>query len=487
MKSQAKNQGREVNGLREFLTVVFKRKKMIMTIFFGVVVTVTAVTFMVTPVFEAESSILVKLGREYLNRPEVGGNAPVMSLSQQEMTNSEIEILKNRDLIEKVITTLKLENVYPGLLEKPVGKVRPLDVAIEKFEKDLKVEGVSKSNVIRVTFQHSDPQIAAKAVNLLVELYRDKHLQVFSDPKSSFLETQLTAYEQKLRQSENMLQSFKQKTGAFSLDEQRTLLLNQRSALDSALKGTHNAIAELQKKIVSQRAQLAKISAGPPRYTSTDRERVVVEAKSRLLALQLNEQELLKKYTENNRLVVNARREIQVVKDFLKEQEADINSRIKTGSPLYQNTEIELLRAETELNAQRGRAATLNQQLAEVDREVRSLDSSEKSMQQLKRELMLNEKNYQNYLEKAEEARITVDMNRLKMANISVIQKAMVPPQALKPKKLQNVAAGIAAGLLAALGCAFLLETKSKTFTTPEQVEHRLGLPVLTAIAQHEG
>ncbi len=129
----------------------------------------------------------------------------------------------------------------------------------------------------------------------------------------------------------------------------------------------------------------------------------------------------------------------------------------------------------------------LNQQLAEVDREIRSLDYSEKNMQQLKRDMQLNEKNYQTYLEKAEEARITVDMNRLKLANISVIQSAMVPAEPIKPKKLLNIILGIVAGVMSGLGLAFLAESSAHTFTTPEQVEHRIGLPVLTTIAQHEG
>ena len=152
-----------------------------------------------------------------------------MLLNQEEVTNSEIQILRNRDLIEKVITTLRLERIYPELLINSPANVKPMDAAIAQFEKHLKVEGVKKSNVIQVSFQHKDPQVAAAAVNLLVEFFKEKHLQVFSDPKSSFLETQLMTYDQKLRVSENTLQAFKQKTGVFSLDEQRTLLLEQRS------------------------------------------------------------------------------------------------------------------------------------------------------------------------------------------------------------------------------------------------------------------
>lgn len=487
MKSQENSNRREANGLREFLTVVFKHKIRIMVLFLAVVVTVTTASFLITPVYMAESSLLVKIGREYLNRPEVGNNAPVMSLSQEEITNSEIQILNNRDLIEKVITSLQLKNIYPEFLEDSSGNVKPLDQAIVKFQKSLRVGGVRKSNVIRVSFQHTDPQIAAKALNLLIELFREKHLQVFSDPKSSFLETQMVTYDQKLRESENRMQDFKQKTGVFSLAEQRSLLLKQRGDLDAALKNTENTIFEMQKRIAILKRQISQLSSSPKRYTNTERDKIIVDAKSRLLALQLNEQELLKKYTEKNRLVVSARKEIQTVKDFLKEQEADINSTVKTGNPVFQSVEIELFKTEAELNAQKGKAIALTQQLSEVNGNLRSLDYSEKNMQKLQREQAINEKNFQIYSEKAEEARITDDMNRLKMANISVIQRAAVPSEPAKPKMALNIILGVIFGIVGSVGFAFLSESSSQSFTTPEQVEHRLGLPVLTVIAQHEG
>jgi len=480
------NQERQVNGLREFMTVIFKYKAMILAVFFTVVVTVTVASFLITPVYESESSVLVKIGREYMIRPEVGNNAPVMVLNQEEVTNSEIQILSSRDLTEKVITTLKLEKIYPKLLRNPPANVKPLDAAIVQFQKKLKVKGVKKSNVIQVSFQHKDPLIAARAVNLLIEFFKEKHLQVLSDPKSSFLETQLVSYDQKLKDSENNLQSFKQKTGVLSLEEQRKLLLEQRAALDTGLKSPQSSVQEFQKKVTSLKGHMAAISRNKANYTNTEREKIIVDAKSRLLALQLNEQELLKKYTDNNLLVVNIRKQIAIVRGFLKAEEADIESTVKSGNQVYQNTEIELIRSETELNAQKGKAVVMNQQLAEVDGKVRSLDYSEKDMQKLKREQAINEKNYQAYQEKSEDARITDNMNRLKMANISIIQKATVPPEPIRPKKLMNIAMAIVLGMVSGLGLAFWSESMSQSFSTPDQLENSIGMPVLVAIAYNE-
>jgi uncharacterized protein involved in exopolysaccharide biosynthesis len=180
------------------------------------------------------------------------------------------------------------------------------------------------------------------------------------------------------------------------------------------------------------------------------------------------------------------RKEIQLVKDFLKAQEADISRKVQTGNPVYQEVEKEMLKAEAELTSQRAGAVTLTQQLAQLDHEIQAVDQKQNELRNLQRELSTNEKNYQTYVEKLEEARISDDLNQQKISNISVIQAPVVPQKPVKPKKLLNIILGILLGAFTGLGYAFFSEYNSQSFSTPEQVERRLGLPVLTSIALKE-
>jgi uncharacterized protein involved in exopolysaccharide biosynthesis len=476
------------SGRRDFLHVLFKHKAKILTIFIATVVTVTLGSFLIAPVYEATASLLVKIGREYITRPEVGDarNLPIV-VNQEEMINSEIEILNKRELIEKVITTMGVSTIYPQLASNPPAKITPLEAAVLQFSKDLTVEGVKKSSVISVSFQHRDPAVAAKALTLLIDFFREKHLEVFSNPQSSFLEKQLADYQQRLKESESALEAFKQQNQVYSLGEQRSLLLKQQVELDTALKNTKNRSEELQKKVASYREQLRDMTQNKARYTQTERDRIVVEAQNRLLGLQLKEQELLaKNYREDSRSVENVRKELQLVKSFLKVQEADISRKVQTSNPVYQEVEKEMLKAEAELTSQRAGAVTLTQQLAQLDREIQAVDQKENELRNLQRELSTNEKNYQTYVEKFEEARISDDLNRQKIANISLIQAPAVPQKPVKPKKLLNIILGILLGAVAGLGYAFFSEYSAQSFSTPEQVERRLGLPVLTSIALKE-
>ena len=380
-------------GPRDFLTILFKHRSKVGAIFLASVLTAAIVSFLIPPTYEAKSSLMVKFGRENVNRPEVGNaQSFLLFLTQEEVVNPEIQILSSRELIEKVLTTLKVETVYPDLVTSPPPKVTPLQAAVLAFGKNLTVEGVKKSNVIEVSFRHKDPQVAARAVNLLIDDYMEKHLQVFSDPQSSFLEKQLAEYETKLKESENRMEAFKRKNRVFSPEEQRSLLL--------------------------------------------------------------------KHYQEEKLLSQNTRKEILRVRESLKEQET-----VKTRADLRS------------LNA---KAAALARRLKTLENEIRSLDQLDNEFQALKREVASNERNYRTYLERLEEARLSEEMNRKKMANISVIQAAEVPAKPVSPKKGWNILLGMILGAVSGLGVAFFSEYTSESFSTPGIAEKQLALPVLT-------
>ena len=354
----------QTSGLRDFLTVLFKHKSRILIIFLTTVITVTVGSFLLPPVYEVKSSLMVKFGREHIYRPEVGdskSSISFQSFKQEEVISSEIQILTSRDLTIKVINAIGVGSLYPDIVKDPPKKMTPSEAAVLEFEDNLSVENIKKSNVIEISLQHKDPVIAARAVNKLVEFFREKHLQVLSNQKSSFLEKQLNIYEQKLKESEDYLEAYKQKHKIFSLDEQRSLLLQQRVNLDTSLKISQNRLRELQQILSSPDGQITLAFKNEPFFTETEQYKVIDDARTRLLTLQLREQELLGKYKESSRLVVNIRKEIHLVETFLEEREKSL-AKTEMGS------------LEAELGSLEAKVATIKNQLKQLHKELRTLD-----------------------------------------------------------------------------------------------------------------
>lgn len=486
------NQELQISYLRDFLTIIFKHKHKILIIFLTIVITVTIKANSLLTVYEAKSSFMVKFGREYIYQPEIGDTRPVPSFNaihQEEAISSEIEILTSKDLIEKVIKALGIDNVYPEMFnkappkkslterifnflklnklspdnDKTRKKISPIEIAVNRLKNNMSVKKLEKSNVIEVSFKHEDPVIAARVVNQIVESYKEKHLQVLSSPKSFFLEKQFAIYEKKLRDSEKSLEAFKQKHNVFSLDEQRSLLLNQRAEMDKSLKIVQNRIQELNQAMLSPTKDIELTTNLIPFYPQSERYNLIDNAKAELLTLQLKEQELLGKYKESSRLVVSVRKEIQLVKDFIKEQKESL--------------------IKAELKSLETKASNIKQQLSRLDKDIRTLDLTERELQVLNRNVATNEKNFKTYLTKLEEARIAEDMDRQNIANIGIIQEAFVPSNPLPSRKNLFIALGVIIGILAGVGFSFFSEYLSLGLNTPESAERFLDLPVLTSIS----
>jgi polysaccharide biosynthesis protein PslE len=496
------------NGTRDVLNVLFKHQRKIVATFLIVVGAVAVHTFTSTPLYEAKASLLIKVGREYVYRPEVGEERPQVMLNREDLVNSELEILTSRDLAAKAVETIGIDRLYPGIDKKPAlfslatlrglfddavawldGRPLPsmtdtrLDRATKIFLGSLKVEAIPKSNVVRLQFRHHDAELAAQGVNTLLDSFKAKRLEVFSGPKSSFLEEQMVYYRDQLRDSEQRFEAFRQEHGVYSLDQQRSLLLSQRSALDTEYKATENRVQEANKKLSSLQEQQRRISETVPLASDIERYPVVDDAKSRLLALQLKEQELLAKYRPESHMVQNVREEKKVVEDFLARVSTDRATRVRSGkNPVYEQLQLEIVRTGAEHTALSAKKATIEQQMGQLESELKVLDLRDKELQQIEREIKNHRQNYETYLGRVEEARIAEQMDQQKMVNISVIESATIPFRPVLPRKTLNMMLAMVFGAAAGLGLAFLVEYLRSGFLTPESAGRSLGVRVLGTV-----
>ena len=105
-----------ISGVRNFLAIFFKYKRMILTVFLVVAIIGITVALQIPAMYESKANLLVKFGREFMYRPELGDKAASMTvMGREEAMNNEIKILTNQDLMKKVVGVLGVENLYPKL------------------------------------------------------------------------------------------------------------------------------------------------------------------------------------------------------------------------------------------------------------------------------------------------------------------------------------------------------------------------------------
>lgn len=196
----------------KIISTLFKHKFKIIFTFLSTVTTVTIGTYMAKPTYETTSDLLIRFGREYLYSPAVDDDrSPYNYFNDKGVINTEIQIINSFDLVKNVITEIGLEKIYPpppqeqggikkrifnyikktlksvgldffsGKAPEPPNEQNRLARAARQIRQLLVVRGDLAANIIHVSFTHSNPQITADVVNTLVELYKEKHLETFSE------------------------------------------------------------------------------------------------------------------------------------------------------------------------------------------------------------------------------------------------------------------------------------------------------------------
>lgn len=492
-------------SLRDVLHVVFKRKLLAMLFFCGTICVVALVTFLVEPVYETTSQILVKPGREDLYVPTGGNATPVVNLNPREQINSEIEILKSMSLTRKVVESLGPDAIYEtdnskkgagnllsGLLSrasigKPQTSLEKIDGAIQKLQKNLSVTAVKNSKVIEVRFKHNDPVKAATVVNNLVNFYLDFHLDVHKNPKSHmFFQEQAEQLKSKLVKTEENIESFKKQHGITDLKQQQSLLLQQEAQLRTELNQTLSQEVEAKNRIRQLRQQLAVT----PETIAQEKEIVensqwIGTLESRLVELEYKESELLARYTEENRLVQDIRDEIQMVRKKLKEQENKTYDKNTYGlNTTYQRLQENIFNNEAELSALQAKKEIQKTQLDNLRDRLEKLNKIEVELNLLNNEVGLVRQEYQLYKSKFEESRISDEMDSMKIVNVSLIQPARPPLKPVSPKKLLNLVLAVVLGGIGGLIVIFLVEYQDDRLEKVDEVEKLLKLPVLASIPE---
>ncbi|MDA8307016.1 MAG: hypothetical protein M0Z81_09335 [Deltaproteobacteria bacterium] len=477
---------RQANNLRDYLSIFFKHQKIIIVSFLmlsvlGCAMALVYKKVIYQPRFEAKSSILVKFGWEnYYPDPSLrqkGGP----SINQAEMLGAEVSILESRDLKEKVISALTPEAIVPGLAKnKPTGLSKQ-DVALSVLDKHLEVRA-ERSGVISVKFDGADPQSAAAVVNQLVSDYIDKRSEIYQDPRSAlYLQNKVDYYRQRLAESLNNLKAFSERTKIFDFDQQRKMLLNQRSNLNVALNNTANKIKEVGQTIAELGKELKSIPPSELTAAASNREGV---AQAKLLGLKLEAQQLLAKYKGNNPLIAGIRAQIATVEDYIKKNSPK-NPKIAPADPVYQGIEQQILNKKAELSALNVEYTGIQSQIGQMNNELQFFESNENQYRMLAAAVSSNQQIYGDYRRKLEEANVYNELGRDKMTSVSVIEPAVPPigPEN-RPKPLVLLfAAAIGFALVASVGIAYILEINKQVMSTAMEAEKKLELPVLITVA----
>jgi uncharacterized protein involved in exopolysaccharide biosynthesis len=502
--------------MRDVVMPVFRQRRLVALTFLGIFLGALLCAVLLPRKYEAEMKILVNRERvDAVVTPDadnVNGPGIVPAVSEEDL-NSEVELIKSRDLLERVVLACGLAveaKSAPGQsigrwigqwisqwIERAENSVRgtaatpetQLARAVQDLQERLVVDPMKKTTLIRVAYSARDPKLAAEVLQTLATMYQEKHASVHRPPGTfRFFDQETQRYRDDLASAETALTDFDSREGIVEVAAQKRLVLEQLSQFEAGWQQAQANAYQAKERAKALRAQAA---ATPERQITQvakiGNAQLLATLEGTLLSLELKRTEMLSKYAPGYPPVVDVETQITETRRAIAQAEGSPVQQITTDRlPAQDWLATELARASTDQVALAAQADATAKVVRHYEGIARTLDEKQTQQADLVRNVKTSEDNYLLYVRKREEARISDALDSKRIVNVSVAEAATVP--AFPTLHLGWVLIGgfFTAGIVS-MGTAYGVDRLDASFRTPEELNRYLELKVLASIPTGDG
>lgn len=456
--------------LYDYLLILRKHQWLILSFLLTVVTIVSIATFRMRPVYVTRATL--EIDRENNNiLPFQGSDSYDYMMDLENYIETQAKILTSETLALQTIRNSGLasnpefssgvpsEAIATGSL---ANQKRPPEVAA--FLGSLAVKRVPNSRLMEVSYESTDPVLAARILNAHIDNYKAQNIQSRYEATaeaSRWLADQLNDLKIKVEKSENARIEYERQNQIWAVDDKSNITTQRLADLNKELTDAQSE--SLKKQALYEFAKAGDIDAVPQ-----------IREDNLLHDLQKNRADLSVQYTEAVNQYGPNFPKVQRIKAQLKEIDDQIGRESK-GIILQLESDYREAKQKEELIRQ-----ALDEQKAETN------NMAEKLVQYniLKRESEADKALYEGLLTKLKEAGISAG---LKSSNIRVVDPAMVPTYPARPAKARNIALAFLVGLVGGIGLALLREYLDNTVKTPDDVETLARLPSLAVVPAFGG
>ena len=476
---------------RSYTEIFFRRKWLFVTptlVLFSLALTFS---FTIPPKYRTSTVILVE--EEKISNPLISGLA--VSTSVQDRLDTIVKILLSRPLLEQVTSELNLD---AGIKNDPKAE----EDLINSLRYSISVELVGR-DILKVTAEDGNAVTCQKIANVITSLFIKHNLDLQMRETNAgieFLKGQKEIYEKKLQNSEQVLREFKERyQEMLSVKVSQELnkligpsssnLMNAEVLKYTEFKGDLVKLKLDLKDALNRKEQLMKQLETEGEYIVSEKiiDPVVKQLETDLANKQVELAKLEVDATEKHPLVIRLRKEIDELKETLRQKRSQ---KLSMGdkeilNPLYQSIKVELNKVDREIESIKTRIKLTELYLEQESESIKSIPKREEELASLQRDYNINAQIYADLTQKLETAYITQRLEfQEKGTRFRVVEPARVPLKPFKPNRKFMGFAGASLGMLIGVGLIFLAEMTDHSFTEINQLRNFLNIPVLASISQ---
>jgi succinoglycan biosynthesis transport protein ExoP len=477
--------------MMDYLNVILKRKWIVLIFLISVFVTVIILTSMMTPLYK--SSAVLKIEKE---NPNVLSFKDVVSSPDANYYSTQYEILKSRNLAERVIRQLSLDKNNDFMpVESKLDKIKriisdnTIGILLNLFSftdsknsvkekpnnnppvKDeipnylssaligrLEIQPVKNSQLVNVSFISHNPELSMNVANAVAETYIAFDLESRVDASKDardFLEKQIEITKEKLKDSETRLNDYASKNEIIFDRSKENLLTSKLSDISTVLNSV--TTEKMQKEALYR--EVKESGANNPIILNNS---LILGLKTTLSLLEAEYSNLSKTYTSDYPKMKSLKSQMDAIQKRIEQETSKLINSLQSDYNASLKKEENLTRA---FNAQKKRVLSFQDKGAQFE--------------VLKREVDGNKNLYNDLLQRHNEVGVSASS---KATNIQILDKALYSKAPFKPDKLRNILLSIIFGLMGGIGLAFLVEYFDNSVKDTHDIEKEINLPILGII-----
>ncbi|HIK03573.1 MAG TPA: polysaccharide biosynthesis tyrosine autokinase [Trichormus sp. M33_DOE_039] len=401
---------------------------------------------------------------------------PLVQDNRTNPLNTEAEIVTSIPFVKKTINRLNLKNTQGKTLKT------------KDFLKKLNVREIKGTDVLKISYQDTNPETSAKIVNTLIEIYLEQNvssLRAEAAAARRFIEKQLPSAELVVLRAEAELARFKEKYKVVNLQEEATKSLEVITELQQQMNAAQSRVADSEAQSQEIRKQLGMNPQQAVMITSLSQ---TLGVQNILQEIQQLESQLAARRTvlqDTHPQIIDLEEKIASLNQLLQQRvnqvvgtnQSQLNQNIQLGA-LKQQLSARLLELESiRLGAAKQATTLSNLQIAYKQR-LNNLPRLEQQQRQLERKVQAAQVTYSLLLQKLQESRIAENQN---VGNASIISLAESPEEPINSPVIPYLSASLLAFILA-LATVYILEAKDKSIKTIDEARSLLGLTLLGII-----
>ncbi|HTH47165.1 MAG TPA: GumC family protein, partial [Candidatus Limnocylindria bacterium] len=436
-KAQSSNEGKL--HFLDYWRIIRLRKVIILAVFLLVVITTTAVTFVLPPSYSSTARIRVER-----DTPDITlfGMPAASSAFDLYYLMTEFEVLKSRKILDPVIEQLDLNKKYAE--KAKAARDYTTQESYDILSRDLDVKQFRNTSIIEITALSGDKQLAADIANAVARGYEEDRDRLRSAKDERGLHTltnKLAKLDVDLKAKLAAVTKLKidlqvpdiidsgQDFQSLSIDEIRRLGM-QKTDTETRLSQAETILNGLKSVSGDVLRNAINVAHPTPQLTQLMQDLSITEVKKAALLPDFGPEHP----------------EVKKVNDVL----ATINAQIDDAVAGIMKT------LELQVSADRQMLADIKQKFTDAKTEDAKKLADYAPYRNEKREFDTQRRVYEGLYAQVTQEEINASIS--KKSSVEFIDKALPGIRPVKPSKILNISLGCVAGLLLGVGLAFFIE-----------------------------